>query len=138
MSSRYFSFFGAVETAPNPPKGWVEVVEMYHASLPWLGCEACQHWNEAGHECRRGRRLCPASVDTLLRRALRGGGRVVDLGTDGAVEAVAVVRPKAHHALLVVFSQLAGWADVGVVRWPLEFTAPAAIAGACCAPRYGL
>ena len=41
-------------------------------------------------------------------------------------------------ALLVVECPAGEWAEVGEVFWPLRFTAPAAIAGACCAPRYGL
>ena len=43
--------------------------------------------------------------------------------------------PEGDRALLVVSTS--EWVESGIVRWPLEFVAPAAVAGACCAPRYG-
>lgn len=52
------------------------------------------------------------------------------------IDAVAVIR--GDQALLVVWADHAEWCESGVVVWPLRFTAPAAVAGACCAPQYGL
>jgi hypothetical protein len=41
-------------------------------------------------------------------------------------------------AWLVVACPGGEWVEEGIVYWPLRFTAPAAVAGACCQPRYGL
>lgn len=42
------------------------------------------------------------------------------------------------QAVITVRAAYADWLDVAVSRWPIVFVGPAAIAGACCAPRYGI
>ena len=65
------------------------------------------------------------------------GHEVIDLGRDNSVTAkAAIIRD--GLAVLLVDCPAGGWAEIGAVKWPLEFAAPAAIAGSNCAPRYGL
>ena len=112
----YFSFFGSVELEMTPPGDWRSLLE---------------RWEKRG-----GQERPIWSFLTLI-----GGAKtryIVDLGSDGTTTAVAAVRPRRQCAILLVRNSLAGWAEAAIVRWPLRFEAPAAIAGACCAPRYGL
>lgn len=72
------------------------------------------------------------NISPLHLRWMRGAVEYLGDGT----RAVAI--PRGDQALLFVWAYGADWCDCAVVAWPIQFVAPAAIAGACCAPRYGL
>ncbi len=120
----YFSFFGEV-ISRQPSKrlaGWMErysLAARVRGDTSWNPPKVQmpaipRGWQEVFHQSDE-----PGSGSTSAT-AYQGSG----IPRDAAV--------------LIVENGLAGWANVGLVKWPIEFTAPAAIAGACCAPRYGL
>jgi hypothetical protein len=88
-------------------------------------------WTQAGWQRNR----VIAAEEAVEREARRLGVVPVYLGRQDAVSSVAY--PHGGAAVLVVSCPAGGWMDIGAVKWPLEFLAPAAVAGACCTPRYG-
>jgi DNA-binding IclR family transcriptional regulator len=105
----YFSFFGRVEA----PEG--AEVQRFREDIAHLR----EEWKKRIERRIRNRRpIWEQDGDGLYARAYRTRRRGV--------------------ALLVVECPAGGWAEAAEVFWPLRFREPAAIAGACCAPRYGL
>lgn len=114
--SRYFSFFGAVQTAPG-------------SRSERLLRRAERRARGIGDELYRAR---------AIQEALEGWGlEAVPLGRDGNLEAWAYPASR-RSAVLILAETLGRWYEAGAVRWPLIFTARAAVAGSCCRPRYGL
>lgn len=105
----YFSFFGHVEA----PEG--SEVQGFRPDIAHLR----EQWKKRIERRIRNRRpIWTQEGDGLYARAYRTRRRGI--------------------ALLVVECPAGGWAEAAEVFWPLRFRGPAAIAGACCAPRYGL
>lgn len=127
METQYFSFFGEVAIAGHR---WQEklasTISMVEEEIAALMDEIRDYWREVGF---------PAIVYGAERL---GEERPVVLDErDGSTFAKAwLVSPR--RAVLLVENGLAGWAQAGVVRWPLQFLGPARIAAADVAPRHGL
>lgn len=134
--AKYFSFFGEVEAVSLPEE---ERVIRAFADLEKARMDMDQDVRDWHREV-----VVPAqkwAVETYARLyGPLGEQRAEELGRDNSVTARAYEVPLAVQArdirLLVVEGP--DWIEWGFVKWPLEFTAPAAIAGSCCAPRYGL
>ena len=134
--TQYFSFFGAVKSAAEATQAAAWVAE----TLP----RRCASWIER----ERYDDLSPYQEQSCYLRHLASDARMRHLGhlppvlsetytdSDG-VEAVSDDFGDGS-AVLIVACPAGGWAEVGAVTWPLQFTAPAAVAGVCYTPRYGL
>lgn len=117
-ASHYFSFFGAVR---RPEKPWPRLARVAKLLADYARPESAQ-WMPA----------YPA--DPLITGIPCGAW--VEVGcADGIVAYACVCAPQ---AILEVRCPAGGWAEYGVVAWPLQFVLPAAVAGSCCNPRYGV
>ena len=106
-------------------------------------CRYCRHGNSWGPYG------CPAcsSVDdpldyqdVLAEQFIRPSdvlGEGIELGWDNSVTTTAY-KVGSGVAILVVACSAWPMPEYGLVKWPLEFTAPAAIAGSCCNLQYGV
>lgn len=124
MNSKHFSHFGTVLA----PAGANEVLDVLVRRTLY---DVYQEYPDidSGHAWAETQRQVAESLGAKRPHVLEECA--------GAVSADAWELDE-ETAILLVDCPSGGWAEAGIVSWPLCFTAPAAIAGACCAPRYGL
>jgi len=131
----YFSFFGSVECPENPILPDDELDRLIRR-------EERRVVREHGWEGFDNNPILRAepSIAAFERLCRRFGKEPVLLGEDGYLYAKAAVLPRKGQAILLVACPEGGWAELGIVAWPLKFTAPAAVPGSICgcSPRYGL
>lgn len=119
---QYFSFFGSVRTKKTSASLDIEA-EINH-KLGELSTDDCRDYQQA----------CYQAAGIVLDD-LASGNMVLHQQSDSTH---AIVFKFRDTHILYVCNDFAGWIEWGEVMYPLEFDAPAAIAGACCNPRYGL
>ena len=125
---RYFSFFGAVKTVLED-KGFMRwfnaLTEKYLGELE-SSVDTNDYWRDIEYPALR------ATLDEIVQERK-------ELLSQSEYRTVAKAwQWSSDAAVLAVWNDEAYWINVGLVKWPLEFVAPAAIAGSNCAPRYGL
>ena len=135
MRSRYFSFFGSLLIPCGNEKGLEEARKAMEAFQAIFLSRYYEYLDEEYSSQVADEK---ATSEALEHAVVPACSEVVDLGADGCVRAEGYVFGRV--AILHVHCDAAGfeWSELGLVRWPLEFEGPAAVAGSCCAPRYGL
>lgn len=125
MAEQYFSFTGTVVSAPEG--------SLCAAWLRDWEAEQRQRWIDDDGD-RPSWELERDAIAALLWEWMEDAELYA---SEGGVEQAVWAREDGS-AIMAVACPAGGWAEIGAVAWPLQYTAPAAIAGACCAPRYGL
>ena len=129
MAEQYFSFFGSVQALEN------KAFEAAFKALVNVELDRIGEEDEESSDYQKD--LFRAKLGALGEIVLANNLEPVELGSDASTYATAYPLGDGT-ALLIVQNNWAKWIESGLVKWPLVFTGPAAIAGANCASRYGL
>ena len=127
--TRYFSFFGEVRLADEVNhKAFHKAFDSFYEE--WIkeyeAGDVEDYAQDVDYPALR------AALDDLTR------DRKVLMEQSDSSTIAAAWQWTMKTAILAVWNDWAHWCEVDLVKFPLEFVAPAAIAGSCCAPRYGL